>query len=49
MKPTEKKPTKKVYQTPQLEDYGTIKEITQAVGQHGADDGGGPPNKKTSL
>ena len=34
-------PGKRLYQTPQLLIYGTIREITRNVGPKGADDNGG--------
>ena len=39
---------KKLYATPQVLAYGTIHEITQAVGMTGKADGGMPGTDKTS-
>lgn len=36
-----------VYSAPTLITYGDVREITQAVGNMGAEDGGGAPNTKT--
>ncbi len=38
---------KKSYSTPRLEVYGTLKEITKAVGNKGNSDGGVPPMFRT--
>jgi len=40
---------KKAYQKPELSSYGTINEITNAVGNMGGPDGGNPPNKNVSA
>jgi hypothetical protein len=40
-KPDEDQPAKKPYETPQLEEYGDIREIAQAIGHSGMQDGGG--------
>ncbi|HEX6250794.1 MAG TPA: lasso peptide [Gemmatimonadaceae bacterium] len=36
-----------VYSTPKLITYGDVREITQAVGNMGTDDGGGGATSKT--
>jgi len=36
--------SKKAYQQPQLQVYGTLKDITESVGATGVSDGGGIPN-----
>ena len=36
--------TKKPYQQPQLQVYGSLKDITESVGATGVSDGGGIPN-----
>jgi len=38
---------KKSYQQPQLQVYGDLRNITQAVGNMGGSDGGTPPMHKT--
>lgn len=40
-------PSKKAYQQPQLQVYGDLKEITQAVGNQGTADGGGGAQNRT--
>ena len=45
MRPAAKE--KKTYSTPRLEVYGTLKEITKAVGNKGSSDGGVPPMFRT--
>ena len=41
--------SKKAYQKPELSSYGTINEITNAMGNMGTTDGGPPPMHKFSL
>lgn len=38
-------PQKKIYHPPQLSVYGDIRELTQAVGLSGKNDGGGGKDK----
>lgn len=38
---------KQPYRTPVVVTWGTLKEITQAAGNHGHSDGGRPPRMKT--
>ena len=40
---------KKVYEAPALIRWGTVREITQAVGSRGASDGGSKRDKRTSF
>ena len=40
---------KKAYQTPRVSEYGTLRDITLAVGSTGKSDGGTVTNKKNSL
>ena len=40
---------KEAYFTPRLTIYGTIEELTKAVGIHGSGDGGSSPNNKTQV
>jgi hypothetical protein len=40
---------KKAYETPDLIRWGTLREITQAVGNRGASDGGRKREKRTSY
>ena len=47
MKARGKKVSRKPYSTPKLHQYGNIREITQAVGNTGTADGGGPPKFRT--
>ena len=42
-------PRRKLYRKPKLVEYGDIRAITQAVGMHGAMDGGNPPVHKSQL
>ena len=37
------------YRSPQVKTYGNIRDITQAVGHSGNDDGAGQRPKKTAL
>jgi len=46
MKSTKKEP--RAYRTPQVMDYGNIKQITNTVGTVGAGDGGGLGMTKTA-
>jgi hypothetical protein len=39
--------TKRAYSTPQLTEYGNLRQLTQAIGQHGNADNGNPPNHKS--
>jgi hypothetical protein len=39
-KPTEKKPAKKPYEPPKLKEWGTLRDLTKAVGWSGNEDGG---------
>lgn len=39
--PKEQEPSKRLYQTPQVYIYGSVREITRNVGPKGANDGGG--------
>jgi hypothetical protein len=41
--------SKRTYQTPRLQTYGDIREITQNVGNMGNADGGGAPKQKTAA
>ena len=41
--------TKKAYEAPALIRWGTLRDITQAVGNRGASDGGSKRDKKTSY
>jgi hypothetical protein len=36
--------SKKAYQQPQLQVYGSLKDVTKMVGSNGVSDGGGIPN-----
>ena len=45
MKPTPKEP--RAYHTPQVMDYGNVKQITMTFGKTGGTDGGSGVNKKT--
>lgn len=47
-KPVKREP-KKPYSKPTLTVYGTVRELTQAVGTHGTRDGGRPPRFKTAF
>lgn len=38
---------KKLYRTPQVFEYGTLREITLTVGNHGKSDGGSGQTSKT--
>ena len=38
---------KRPYEAPVLQDWGTLQDVTQAVGNHGKADGGRPPFKNT--
>ena len=40
---------KKAYETPVLVRWGTLRDITQAVGNRGASDGGHKRDKRTSY
>ena len=40
---------KKAYEAPTLVRWGTLREITQAVGNKGASDGGSKSQKRTSY
>ncbi|HLG48103.1 MAG TPA: lasso RiPP family leader peptide-containing protein [Reyranella sp.] len=40
---------KKTYEAPALIRWGTLREITQSVGNRGASDGGRSRNKRTSY
>jgi hypothetical protein len=40
MKRTDKNLAKRAYHVPQVQDYGNIKAITNALGNKGMDDGG---------
>ena len=40
---------KEVYFTPKLTIYGTIEELTKAVGNTGSNDGGSAPKTKTEI
>ena len=40
----DRKQSKKAYQQPQLQVYGSLKDITESVGATGVSDGGGIPN-----
>jgi hypothetical protein len=40
---------KEAYFTPKLTIYGTIEELTKAVGIHGSTDGGTSSNNKTQV
>jgi len=40
---------KRSYQKPKLFHFGSLREITLAVGTQGAFDGGNPPDQKTSA
>ena len=42
--PPDPKQSKKTYQQPQLQVYGSLKDITESVGATGVSDGGGIPN-----
>jgi hypothetical protein len=47
---TVNKPSKKKYSAPIFTEYGTIRDITKAVGQSGQLDGGGIANRiKTNV
>lgn len=49
-RPPVKRERKKPYTKPTLTVYGTVRELTQAVGPHGSKDGGpNPAKKKTSF
>lgn len=37
------------YEAPRLRVYGDVRDMTQAVGNMGGDDGGGSPNHKSSI
>jgi hypothetical protein len=45
----QRKAEKKNYAPPKFLVYGDIRDVTKAVGNMGATDGGGPPNQKTSA
>ncbi len=48
-KPVKREP-KKPYSKPKLTDYGTVRELTQAVGRSGKSDGGrGSRANKTNI
>lgn len=49
MKPASTNDVKKNYQNPRLVTYGAIREVTQAVGPKGSDDGGAAGMMMTSL
>ena len=44
-----KRVPKKPYKRPSLTVYGTIRELTKAVGVHGKSDQGIPPRRKTQA
>jgi hypothetical protein len=48
VKPVKREP-KKPYSKPTLTVYGTVRELTQAVGTHDHRDGGRPPHFKTAV
>jgi len=45
----QRKAEKKNYAPPKFLVYGDIRDVTKAVGNMSATDGGGPPNQKTSA
>jgi hypothetical protein len=47
--PEEPKKPKKPYTKPTLTVYGTVRELTQARGNRGNPDGGGPRTPKTHV
>jgi hypothetical protein len=47
-KPVKREP-KKPYTKPKLTVYGTVKELTQAQGNRGQRDGGGPRTPRTHV
>ena len=49
IKAQECKAEKKNYAPPKFLVYGDIRDVTKAVGNMGATDGGSPPNQKTSA
>jgi hypothetical protein len=40
---------KQAYHSPQVKDYGNVRQITLALGNRGADDGGRSPTHKTGI
>jgi hypothetical protein len=49
-RPTNAKPEpKEPYSTPELTIYGTIEELTKAIGAHGSGDGGSFPQDRTHV
>jgi hypothetical protein len=48
MEKTDKNVAKQPYHVPQVQDYGNIKAITNAIGSHGARDGGTVDHMKNS-
>lgn len=40
---------RKAYVAPEVVEYGSLRDITLAVGSTGKNDGGGSPPQKTSL
>jgi hypothetical protein len=47
-RPTKPEP-KESYSTPKLTIYGTIEQLTEAVGMRGSTDGGNPPTNRTQV
>jgi hypothetical protein len=47
-RPTKPEP-KEPYSTPKLTIYGTIQQLTKAVGMHGSTDGGSMPTIRTQV
>jgi hypothetical protein len=43
------KTEREIYSKPTLIDYGTIHELTKAVGGTGSRDGGSPPKDRTGV
>jgi hypothetical protein len=49
MNGTRKPEPKEPYSTPKLTIYGTIEQLTKAVGMHGSIDGGGGATTRTQV
>jgi hypothetical protein len=47
-RPTKPEP-QEPYSAPELTIYGTIEQLTKAVGMHGPTDGGSPPTNRTQV
>jgi len=47
MKSTQKE--RQAYHTPQVIDYGNVKQITMAIGNMGNPDGGRAPNNRSQV